>query len=432
MRTVGQLIGAEKRTVTPSSVFSNDRVGIELELERVIDRPELVFWNVTEDGSLRNSGAEFVLRDGYGGMELEQAIDELFEWISRGTWDANWRCSTHFHVDMQDFTLDQVAKFILLFTSRESLMFEMSDPNRKNSNFCVPVASAVPFYKRLMCNFRSIMHSTNLGQKYTALNVLPLVTQGTLEYRGAGPITNKMQMTHMVQTLQGMKGLVRDSGEASAEEFLNSVVHEYSPDVANAYSLLKSYVAGPPQQQEWTAARPTGQVQTETDFNTMIASLQSEGSPIAKELAFAAIMRSSHCVLSPVSSSSGCMLYNTINRSHAYWESIRATHLTNGLSHSAVSRVLTGLLGTPRTTMEELWMRYHNLTVRTKNRASWPWRKPLQPTMTCKELRESGREVIEYIWDVDKAKYRSWCDARNILAYRGKVIPLRIDEMWWC
>lgn len=430
MRTVGQLIGAEKRTVTPSSVFSNDRVGIELELERVIDRPELVFWNVTEDGSLRNSGAEFVLRDGYGGMELERAIDELFEWISRGTWDANWRCSTHFHVDMQDFTLDQVAKFILLFTSRESLLFEMSDPNRKNSNFCVPVANAVPFYKRLMCNFRSIMRSTNLGQKYTALNVLPLVTQGTLEYRGAGPITNKMQMTHMVQTLQGMKGLVRDSGEASAEEFLNSVVHEYSPDVANAYSLLKSYVAGPPQQQEYTAARPIGQVQTGADFNTMIASLQSEGSPIAKELAFGAIMRSSHRVLSPVSS--GCMLYNAMDHSRASWESIRATHLTHGLSLSAVSRVFAGLLCTPKTTMEELWMRYHNLTVRTKNRASWPWSQPLQPTMTCKELRESGREVDRYIWNVDKVKYRYWCEARNILADHGKVVPLRMDGVWWC
>jgi hypothetical protein len=338
---------------------------------------------------------------------------------------------------MQDFTLDQVAKFILLFTSRESLLFEMSDPNRKNSNFCVPVANAVPFYKRLMCNFRSIMRSTSLGQKYTALNVLPLVTQGTLEYRGAGPITNKMQMTHMVQTLQGMKGLVRDSGEASAEEFLNSVVHEYSPDVANAYSLLKSYVAGPPQQQEveitgLRSARPIELVQTRADFNTMIANLQLEGSPIAKELAFGAIMRSSHRVLSPVSNLNGCMLYNATDHSPASWEPIMATHLTHGLSPSAVSRVLAGLLCTPQTTMEELWIRYHNLTVRTKNRASWPWIQPLQPTMTCKELRESGREVAGYIWDVDKAKYRYWCEARNILADHGKVVPLHVDGMWLC
>lgn len=109
-----------------------------------------------------------------------------------------------------------------------------------------------------------------------------------------------------------------------------------------------------------------------------------------------------------------------------------ATHLTYGLSPIDVSRVLIGLLCTPQTTMEELWRRYHNLTVRTKNRASWPWIQPLQPTMTCKELMESGREVDGYIWDVDKAKYRYWCEARNILADHWKVAPLRIDGVWWC
>lgn len=420
MHTLRQLLRAAPTHSTPSGVFTQDRLGIELELEGVDSRPNLVWWNCIDDGSLRNNGAEFVLREGYGGGELERAIDELFEWLQDNHWEANSRCSTHFHIDMLDFNSEQVAKFILLYTTQESALFELSDPSRMYSNFCVPVSFSLPFHKKIMSNIRRFNVGGGIGQKYTALNVLPLITLGTLEYRGAGPIVDKTQMCTMIHRLQDLKAVVRASGEATAEEFLNGVVQEYTQDVANAYSLLKSYV-------ESTSARPSmfvntapaGNLENMLAFHHQMAS--GVGSIEAHDRYFGVVAESSSVYMPAEAPSLDCSMIGGPGR-------IIRTHLTSGLSTSDKALVLHGLQSHQRDSMATLWRKYNGLTIRTKNRGS---DSSLQPVMKIRDYYILGYREGHH-WNADSAKFRAWVLARDILVANNKIVPIMIDGLWSC
>lgn len=256
-------------------------MGIELELEGFSSGNQRAAqdflgsdWAVTSDGSLRNGGVEFVTNGGKGGAALVACFERMHDLLSRVNYDASFRCSTHMHINMLDFTFNQVARFLLAYTCAEPVLFTFCGNYRKSSNFCVPVCESLPFHKRLISRLYDDAISARSGQscnKYTAMNFLPLFSGGndraalgTVEFRGGRPLTTLNDFLLQANLLLSIKQYVRQF-EGTDDEFLASITTHgvlttvYGNGVASSIStpqdqldeamvtawiLLKSYQAG--------------------------------------------------------------------------------------------------------------------------------------------------------------------------------------------
>ena len=263
-----------------AELVSADALGIELELEgftgESMDQASRLvrpLWTIIGDGSLRNGGAEFITQGGFGGTKLIQAIDKLQVALGRVNYDASWRCSTHMHINMLDFTVNQVVRFILVYAACEPVLFEFCGAYRKSSNFCTPLGDSLPFHRKIMSRMYDDAISRRSPQqhanKYVALNILPLFPDqrgralGTVEFRGGRPLVDRAEMLTQANLLLSIKQYVRDF-EGDEEALLNSMaegVHSsvfsngvaagISPSVdslelslVHAWALLKSYQQG--------------------------------------------------------------------------------------------------------------------------------------------------------------------------------------------
>ena len=231
-------------------------------------------WTIVPDGSLRNGGVEFITTGGLGGERLATAINQLQAALEVVNYDASWRCSTHMHVNMLDFTVNQVVRFLLVYTACEPVMFEFCGAYRKSSNFCTPVLDSLPFHRKIISRMwddavsrRWPMQHCN---KYVALNLLPLFPDqrngralGTVEFRGGRPLVSREEMFKQANLLLSIKDYVRNF-IGTEEELLSSLtagVHNtvfangvsagIEPSIDNlersliaSWMLLKSYQEG--------------------------------------------------------------------------------------------------------------------------------------------------------------------------------------------
>lgn len=255
-------------------------MGIELELEGFTPSSQeqaarLVspLWTIVADGSLRNGGVEFITTGGLGGERLAAAIHQIQDALEVVNYDASWRCSTHMHVNMLDFTVNQVVRFLLVYAACEPVLFNFCGPYRKSSNFCTPMQDSIPFHRNIMSRMwddavsrRWPMQHCN---KYVALNILPLFPDnrgralGTVEFRGGRPLVNREDMFKQANLLLSIKEYVRNF-TGTEEELLVSLsqgvhstvyangvsaglepsVDEMEQAMVGAWMLLKSYQEG--------------------------------------------------------------------------------------------------------------------------------------------------------------------------------------------
>lgn len=270
MQTVGKLLRRKELGAEPPSecLICTDHLGVEIELEGFTDddvaaSSKLKYWSVKADNSLRNSGVEFVTRGGLGGATLESAIVEVSDLLQRIEFNASWRCSTHMHINMLDFSLEQVVKFILAYVCVESIMFDFCSPSRKHSNFCVPLNVAKGQTRDMVSMMRENWFPPQHGSKYMALNMLPIgnTDLGTLEFRGSHALTTKDELFGLANRLLSIKNFVRNFPGSTEEmiyhietggwqKVLSAGVHEgYVPDyeefeksVVTAWGFHKEYV----------------------------------------------------------------------------------------------------------------------------------------------------------------------------------------------
>lgn len=176
------------------------KVGLEVELENIQSWDfDTLRWRVTEDGSLRNSGAEFVLNGPQGGKDLYEACTELDTFLSSQKPDPSWRCSVHCHVDVRDLNADQVRKVILTYLAYEKILFRITGFERFNNNFCQAIGFAQYQLDTLAQIWNSgsevfLLELCNRWNKYSALNFLPLQTFGSIEFRLSSAVWNKSKL----------------------------------------------------------------------------------------------------------------------------------------------------------------------------------------------------------------------------------------------
>lgn len=186
--------------LTPVKNTTNDEllVGVELEIENLghgfgwYQERTGPFWTVVEDGSLRPRGQawEFVSRPAPLGLALAE-IDHLFKHLKITRKNYTDRCSVHVHTNVQDFTQEQLSSLMLVYPVFEEVMFEFINHFKKeeeqgycrDSNlYCIPW-SACRMNKAMVEKIVSAPDAIRYWQKYTALNLLPIRHQGTVEWR---------------------------------------------------------------------------------------------------------------------------------------------------------------------------------------------------------------------------------------------------------
>lgn len=193
--TISQLFGfnqpspyPSKHPVNKESVQPERLVGIELEIEEL--NPGLSFrfpgFAFTNDNSLRNSD-EGVAKEAVSlPLRLCDAPGILNAfWKAFKIEDKNFseRCSIHVHVNALDMTVEQVASLCLVYQTVERLLFEFIGEGRKDNIFCVPWHQSGLTYNYVNELIKDPNRRARSWQKYTALNLIPLTTQGTLEFR---------------------------------------------------------------------------------------------------------------------------------------------------------------------------------------------------------------------------------------------------------
>lgn len=168
--------------LTPQKEFIS---GVEHEIENVLSYDALnhTYFHTESDNSLRNNGVEFISNP-LNFVSQVCAFDNLhgsIKYRPKGGVDDAFtdRTSIHVHVNCMDLSLEATKAFILWYALFEPVFFSFVDKKRPNSIYCVPLDQTVlPNHYS-----KSVNHLTQMWSKYTAFNILPLRSQGTIEFR---------------------------------------------------------------------------------------------------------------------------------------------------------------------------------------------------------------------------------------------------------
>lgn len=209
-------------------------IGLEVEVERLNNCIEFSpLWTLTKDNSLRENGLEFVSRPLRGRL-IESALQDLDSYLTKCHPNHNFsdRTSVHVHLNVRHMDLDQVVNFILLYMALEPLFFKYTEnipnTNRRENNYCVPVEecrSSTNLTKSL-AKFIStgstgaFKETASLWYKYTAFNLLPIESLGTIEFRHMGGTKDTKLIMSWVNMILSLRRYAREHSFEQVKEQL--------------------------------------------------------------------------------------------------------------------------------------------------------------------------------------------------------------------
>lgn len=176
-------------------------LGVECEIESLQSLGGLGagFWAMTEDGSLRNGGKEFISVPS-ATPRLEEEFKNLHATLKYGNDAFSERTSIHVHMNCQPLDEAQVRNLVLIYALFEETFFQLVEPSRRNNIHCVPLTET---YLPALYNV-GIRSMHRRWHKYTALNILPLSTQGTIEFRHMQGHNNPELFAQWIRILQNL------------------------------------------------------------------------------------------------------------------------------------------------------------------------------------------------------------------------------------
>lgn len=190
-------------------------MGLELEVENYTydygDRV-LQYWNIIEDHSLRNHGAEFVLSSPQRGRALYTAIDELSCYIEGKHLELSHRCSLHVHIDARTMTIEDIEKIYRLYVLFEPALYHVGQKERYENIYCPGMTHATEQIKEAAQAFsvKKLEHLVYSGCKYTGFNFLTLDSLGTLEIRTHSGSLRGNEIQAWVRVLQAIIKYAKD------------------------------------------------------------------------------------------------------------------------------------------------------------------------------------------------------------------------------
>jgi len=210
--------------------------GCEYEIEDLVAVNTLPMGiHIETDGSLRNNGKEFITSP----QPLEDSV-ELFSMLhselAYGAEAFSDRTSIHVHVNCLNLELDEVRNIVLLYALFEESFFSLVNSNRRDNIHCVALTET------FLPSIYRVGLSTMVARwhKYTALNLKPLATLGTLEFRHmhghSDPILLRMWLTVITKLFEVGKTFIV-SKETISEDSLQKLFYT----IFNGTPLIKHW-----------------------------------------------------------------------------------------------------------------------------------------------------------------------------------------------
>jgi len=171
-------------------VCNKTRIGIEIELEGVPDSNyNFTLWSTTNDHSLRGNGLELITPPIHGDSVIE-ALKELDSFVHSRPHEPliTERTGVHIHVDVRGFSVVSLHKLIVLYVIFEDLFFRHCSSSRIHSPYCIPISEC----DSLLTSISNAITSEDRRAlellfanypKYSALNLRPIMYQGSIEFR---------------------------------------------------------------------------------------------------------------------------------------------------------------------------------------------------------------------------------------------------------
>lgn len=247
----------ENRSMLASEEYVLPRclVGIEIEVEcaHVLDAVNFDYWNVTEDDSLRNNGRELISPPLLG-KDISNALTEVeYVFSEHSSLQFNERTSVHVHMDARDMDTEQLLALMMIYCIVERSLFRYCGQERAESIYCLPLYSAQGALHNItkICHYiekevpSGIQDQLNQYYKYQAINLRPIMAQGSIEFRHHAGCSNKAELMNWINLLMCIKkaaltfsakdlpDLVSGHG---GEAFLKSVFGEHAHLLINSFT----------------------------------------------------------------------------------------------------------------------------------------------------------------------------------------------------
>jgi len=195
----------------PSYQFVNQDtfLGIEIEVEHIRNHIETFLWTIKEDGSLRNHGVEYVSPPLKPNL-IGPALNALYDLIPV-THQFSQRTSIHVHMNVQDFTEEQLYRLFIIYLTFEPLIYQWVGKDRDENIFCRPwyqvyelnaMIKSLQILSNVIKNIGYIQHT---NKRYSGLNFESLQKFGTIEFRQLGGTDNIITIIKWINIILSLK-----------------------------------------------------------------------------------------------------------------------------------------------------------------------------------------------------------------------------------
>ena len=208
------------------------KVGVEIEVENVIPNEGLAnlnFWDVQEDPSLRNNGLELVSNGPTTPANFLRAMAELKEITPTHLAEADLsdRCSVHVHVDVTDFTTEQLYTLCLLYTIFERPIY-LASGNRWSNKYCVPVQASA-YLQEAIARLPHQKEVVSSEYRYGGINLNALIKFNSVEFRHHVATLDTAVLTRWVV---GLRHFVEMSKQYNSTTILSLISEDSYTEVA--------------------------------------------------------------------------------------------------------------------------------------------------------------------------------------------------------
>lgn len=208
-------------------------VGIEMELEgtgfitRVPFRgPDGEIWLAKEDGSLRG-GLEYITSTAIAPSLVQPMLEALFDGIDKagGRINNSSRCSTHIHLNMQGFKVNQLASFVTLWGIFEEVLVNWCGPSRIGNLFALRLKDTARGVRIWQDFIQTGKNKFSADYKYMALNGSRLRDLGTFEIRSLEGCTSPDRPVKWIEALLAIRTLA-ETWDQSPALFIDRAMDE--------------------------------------------------------------------------------------------------------------------------------------------------------------------------------------------------------------
>jgi len=258
-RMCGIEVEAEEVEVLGNSLVSQMAVYSKIMVAKTgltLNEIRTFLFNNTSDGSLRNNGQEFVSVLGMHfalATKATQALECYFQNVEKFA-VANARTGLHVHVDVRDLRLADLQRLLMLYLCFEEAIFDYSGA-RQGNIFCVPLSQTkfplgelAPIHK--IGDLRDLLISN--AHKYMGLNLAPILTQGTVEFRMHRGTLRSAEINNWLAILSDLVDAVTPNGVWNEKNDLQSKllsiesaadVEQFTRNIfVNSYHLIAPFV----------------------------------------------------------------------------------------------------------------------------------------------------------------------------------------------